>query len=353
MLKFKQFLEERRRATPEVRAWLDTRSKPYEYWLSRKFRVPFPISKPMMTRMGNTEENVEGIHITDDAGLRTIFNLQNSSKSISVMTFIDDVDMGMELLDGIETAGGVVVEVVGDVPFKGDFDIFTSPDNQGRRWLDLNQFIFNKFENAPNFFHNWQLIYIETIEDHTRNFLTKRMADYINFKLDYPVDRSTVLRVLEEMKIFWTGSQNRKITGRSNEDALLDLGIVRNLQNKMEVMEKDLSRQDIKSYQTIIKEAKMTLFKMTKDLFDKAEDYFSDNILEFYTMASMEGKTTLGNSGPAYDEAVMDNFKVVDVYYRTKTYMESDIEFAVDGRIEPIPMIDLDFKTYFKKWARN
>ena len=59
------------------------------------------------------------------------------------MTFIDDVDMGMELLDGIETAGGIVVEVVGDVPFKGDFDIFTSPDNQGRRWLDLNQFIFN------------------------------------------------------------------------------------------------------------------------------------------------------------------------------------------------------------------
>ena len=198
MLKFKQFLEERRRATPEVRAWLDTRSKPYEYWLSRKFRVPFPISKPMMTRMGNTEENVEGIHITDDAGLKTIFNLQNSSKSISVMTFIDDVDMGMELLDGIETAGGIVVEVVGDVPFKGDFDIFTSPDNQGRRWLDLNQFIFNKFENAPDFFHNWQLIYIETIEDHTRNFLTKRMEDDLHdLNLDHPVDRKTVLRILE------------------------------------------------------------------------------------------------------------------------------------------------------------
>ena len=60
MLKFKQFILERRRATPQIKAWLGTRAKPYEYWMSRQFTLPFPLSKPMLDRMQNVAKESEG-----------------------------------------------------------------------------------------------------------------------------------------------------------------------------------------------------------------------------------------------------------------------------------------------------
>ena len=57
MLGFKQYLLERRRATPQIRAWLGTRAKPYQYWMSPQFTLPFPLSKGMMKRMQNVNEN--------------------------------------------------------------------------------------------------------------------------------------------------------------------------------------------------------------------------------------------------------------------------------------------------------
>ena len=107
MYKFKKFLEERRGVPIQVRTFLDSRAKPYEYWMSRKFNLPFPLSKPMMNRLGRGQENVKALHSTDAAGLETLVSLQNSAKSISVFTKLIDGESGMTMVEGIETDGVV------------------------------------------------------------------------------------------------------------------------------------------------------------------------------------------------------------------------------------------------------
>ena len=166
MKSFKAFLEERARMTPEIRAYLGTRAKPYQYWMSKQFTLPFPLSKGMMSRMQNVTENMLAFHITDIDNLDTLYDLQGSAKSLSVSTFVKNEYSGMEMLEGVETAGGVLVEVRGDILFQGMFDIFTSPDNQGRRWIDLNQFsrrLTN--DNKHYLLHDWDLLYRKTIMD--------------------------------------------------------------------------------------------------------------------------------------------------------------------------------------------
>ena len=137
---FRQQLNERRRESARVKQLLSSRAKPYEYWLSKKFTLPFCISKPMLTRMQNTQTDVEAFHVTDIDFIKTLFEVQNSAKSLSVTTEIEDKRAGVLMLEGIETAGGILVELIGDVPFAGDHDIFTSSDSQGRRWIDIYQF---------------------------------------------------------------------------------------------------------------------------------------------------------------------------------------------------------------------
>ena len=184
MIRFKQYLDERRGASPRLKALLSTRAKPYEYWLSKKFELPFPISKPMMTRMQNTQTDVEAFHITDIDYIKTLFEVQNSSKSLSVTTEIEKERDGLTMLSGIETAGGILVELIGDVPFAGDFDIFTSPDNQGRRWIDIYQFATELKKRSsrmanPDLLHNWELIYKKAILEHTKRFIKKNKSQFI------------------------------------------------------------------------------------------------------------------------------------------------------------------------------
>ena len=89
MIGFKQYLDEGRRASARVKQLLSSRAKPYEYWLSKKFTLPFCISKPMMTRMQNTQTDVNAFHVTDIDFIKTLFEVQNSSKSLSVTTEIE------------------------------------------------------------------------------------------------------------------------------------------------------------------------------------------------------------------------------------------------------------------------
>ena len=98
MLKFKQFILERRRATPQIKAWLSDRAKPYQYWMSKQFTLPFPLSKPMLDRMQNVNEDALAFHVTDIDGIATLYNLQNSSKSLSVTTQVSKLDSGMDML---------------------------------------------------------------------------------------------------------------------------------------------------------------------------------------------------------------------------------------------------------------
>ena len=346
---FRQYLDERSRNTPAVKAWLNTRAKPYEYWMSPQFTLPFPLSKGMMQRMQNVTENALAFHITDTDGIDTLFSLQNSAKSLSVTTNVKDEYDGMTMLEGVETAGGVLVEVRGDIIFEGEFDIFSSPDSQGRRWIDINQFARRLAnDNKAYLLQDWDLIYRKTIMDHAMDFYKSNRKEleevYEKFYADrnplYAEYLSYIGRDFAAAKIFWVGSQEYTVqigmTRFSKEDSLAERGII----NKIQIAKVNLN-------DPFAKKAKQALFRLTKDLFDQAEKYFTENLLDFFEMG--KEKSTF-----AYNEHIMDNFTIENVYFWGSRLSIEEIKDAVggnmsDAEIEASIMSGKEFQDYFKK----
>ncbi len=347
-------LDEARRPTPDyIKSWLTTRSKPYQYWLSSSWNMPFPVSKPMMTRLAQTEKDVDAAHSTNLNGLQSLFDIQGTSKSISVFTKVSDTDMGMEMLQGIDTSGGIIAEVRGDIPFRGTFDIFSSPDSQGRRWFNLKQFSFNQeFKRKhPDFFQDYELLYNTVLYTFTDKFLNKKMMDDLS-KLDIfmhgDVRKYTVESALA-IKLFWVGSATTSSSGTGGSDTGIRNKIRKKLSEIVQRMDKAESRTEGKKLQMlsqkIIKQVDRALFSMTKALFDMAEKYFEENIVEFMEM------TTMGEGVALYDEAIMDNVDVMAVYYDQRIVSEEDVMAITEGDVPTIGWNeDQHWKMYFQKW---
>ena len=68
-----------------------------------------------------------------------------------------------------------------------------------------------------------------------------------------------------------------------------------------------------------VKKAKQALYKLTKDLFDQAEKYFTKNLLDFFEMG--QETTTF-----AYNEFVMDRFTIENVFFSSSVPLESIVE---------------------------
>ena len=358
MLRFKKYtqLSEARRATPAIRNWLTTRSKPYQYWLSSSWNMPFPVSKPMMTRLAQTEKDVDAAHSTNLSGLRTLFDIQGSAKSISAFTTVEDGAMGLEMVQGIDTTGGIIAEVRGDIPFRGTFDIFSSPDSQGRRWFNLKQFSYNQEfkKKHPDFLQNYELLYNTLLYKFTDKFLNKKMMDDLS-KLDIfmhgDVRKYTVDSALG-MKLFWVGSATTSSSGTSGSDTGIRNKIRKKLSEIVQRMDKKESRTEGRKLQMLsqklIKQVDRALFSMTKALFDMAEKYFEENIIEFMEM------TTMGEGIALYDEAIMDNIDVMAVYYDQRVVSEEDVMSVTEGDVPTIGWNeDQHWKMYFQKWIRR
>ena len=82
--------------------------------------------------------------------------------------------------------------------------------------------------------------------------------------------------------------------------------------------------------QKLIKQVDRALFSMTKALFDMAEKYFEENIIEFMEM------TTMGEGIALYDEAIMDNIDVMAVYYDQRGVSEEDVMAITEGDVPTV-----------------
>ena len=237
---------------------------------------------------------------------------------------------------------------------EGDFDIFSSPDSQGRRWIDINQFARRLAnDNKAYLLQDWELIYRKTIMDHAMDFYKSNRKEleevYEKFYADrnplYAEYLSYIGRDFAAAKIFWVGSQEYTVqigmTRFSKEDSLAERGII----NKIQIAKVNLN-------DPFVKKAKQALFRLTKDLFDQAEKYFTENLLDFFEMG--QEKSTF-----AYNEHIMDNFTIENVYFWGSRLSVEEIKDAVggnmsDAEIEESMLSGKEFQDYFKKnWLKK
>jgi hypothetical protein len=95
--------------------------------------VKIPLSSSIFKRLWPKPVRSRVFHLTDDGGLRKLKKLEGGKRSISAFYNIKTA----AIQDGIQTAGGYVVEMDADVLAAAPDDIGTQPDKTGRRWIQL------------------------------------------------------------------------------------------------------------------------------------------------------------------------------------------------------------------------
>ena len=139
MLRFREFLQEK----IEGVAWQKT--IPDLLWSENNVEQGYlPMGKQMLRRLGVTGETQTeqwAYHVTDPKGAKHVLKMQGSAKALSTMTQVTNAEMaldhfGSDGVGGIQTRGGVMIELSGDVVVAGSQDLMSAPDGQGSRWLD-------------------------------------------------------------------------------------------------------------------------------------------------------------------------------------------------------------------------
>ena len=92
--------------------------------------VPIPLSSAIFKRVWPDDIRATVFHLTDGDGLDKLVKLQGKKKSISAFTSMDRYYYSR----GVQTAGGIIAEIDGNVLIAAPTDIMSRPDNTGRRW---------------------------------------------------------------------------------------------------------------------------------------------------------------------------------------------------------------------------
>ena len=92
--------------------------------------VPIPLSSAIFKRVWPDDIRTTVFHLTDDDGLDKLVRLQGKKKAISAFTSMDRYYYSR----GVQTAGGIIAEIDGNVLIAAPTDIMSRPDNTGRRW---------------------------------------------------------------------------------------------------------------------------------------------------------------------------------------------------------------------------
>ena len=94
-----------------------------------------PLTTEMIKRIMGTPR-IKAYHITDSKGFQRLQNLQGRKAQISCFTKIQDLSGQM---NGVETAGGVLVKLDADEILHTSFDSYSVVDNGGRRWVSTEE----------------------------------------------------------------------------------------------------------------------------------------------------------------------------------------------------------------------
>lgn len=101
--------------------------------LSQPSMPPVVFTPSMMKRLEYTYEDITGFHVTDFDGVKNLARMQGSAKQVSVFFNAASSLSLRNVIGGIETSGGYIAELKGDVQARIPADMFTGVVEGGRR----------------------------------------------------------------------------------------------------------------------------------------------------------------------------------------------------------------------------
>ena len=84
------------------------------------------------------KQRVTTFHIGDVHGIDEIGAMMGTRKSLSTFRYMEKVMV--KSMRGIQTEGGIIYQIEGDLQFDAPTDIMSAPDETGRRWINIFSF---------------------------------------------------------------------------------------------------------------------------------------------------------------------------------------------------------------------
>ena len=103
-----------------------------------------PLSLPIIQQMVETKR-ATAFHVTDADNLPKLVSMEGKSKSISAFNKTANMDIGPITGAGMWTKGGILVLLSGIVLAESVEDLWTKPDEGGRRWVAPGNAFYKEF----------------------------------------------------------------------------------------------------------------------------------------------------------------------------------------------------------------
>jgi len=98
----------------------------------------FPMT-PKIYQIISGNQRIKTFHVSDIHNIGSLSTLIGTKKTISSFTFMSATNVDM--LHGIQTKGGILYEVYGNLVIHSPTDIMSRPDENGIRWLDYYELL--------------------------------------------------------------------------------------------------------------------------------------------------------------------------------------------------------------------
>ena len=150
-------------------------------------RMDIPLTPSLVNYIWG-KQRVTTFHVGDVHGIDDMSKIVGTRKSLSTFRFMDK-----ELLKdmkGIQTEGGIIYQIEGDLQFDAPVDILSGPDESGRRWVvlhilpeNLKLKFYDEFKNHNSFnninepkdlisYYRWIDGFIKTHSKEIREYFT-------------------------------------------------------------------------------------------------------------------------------------------------------------------------------------
>ena len=89
-------------------------------------------------------QRVTTFHVGDVNGINEIGAMVGTRKSLSTFRYMDKELV--KNMKGVQTEGGIIYQIVGNLQFDSPTDVMSAPDETGRRWVNIRSFPYD-FQN--------------------------------------------------------------------------------------------------------------------------------------------------------------------------------------------------------------
>jgi hypothetical protein len=106
-------------------------------------RMDIPLTPSLVNYIWG-KQRVTTFHVGDVHGIDDMSKIVGTRKSLSTFRFMDKELV--KNMKGVQTEGGILYQIEGDLQFDAPTDIMSAPDETGRRWVNIRSFPYD-FQN--------------------------------------------------------------------------------------------------------------------------------------------------------------------------------------------------------------